>query len=238
MILRSLLLSNAGLRHGFSTRRSGDLGLDTGERDAVIERRRRFAEAIGVGRIVQVEQVHGITLWSAEEAEGRQGDGLLSTNPELAVGVRTADCAPVLIATTDGRAVAAVHAGWRGATAGIVGAAIARFEAIGAPRASLLFAVGPTIGIDAFEVGDEVIEAAGRSLGGEDPPKRMGHRGKWHLDLVRLIERQLGRLGIPPDRIERVGGCTFSNRSLYFSYRRDRGMTGRHLSAIAPNVEP
>lgn len=237
MILTSALLSKAGVRHGFSTRRAGDLGLDTGEREIVLENRRRFAEETGLDRIVQVEQVHGTAIWNAAEAAGHQGDGLVSTDPDLAVGVRTADCAPVLIAASDGRAVAAVHAGWRGAVAGIVTAAVERLEAIGASRKTLLFAIGPTIGLEAFEVGDEVIEAAARSLGGDVPPRRMGPRGKWHLDLVRLIELQLGLLGVSPDQIDRVGGCTFSDRSMYFSYRRDRSAAGRHLSAVAPKAE-
>ncbi len=243
MILTSPLLQRAGVRHGFSTRLGGVSGgphatLDVGpESDPDCgENLLRFAALIGLAerqRIVRVNQVHGARVVDIADA-GADADALVSEDPRVAVGVRTADCAPILVATDNGRMVAAIHAGWRGACAGIARAAVEVMEARGARRASLCFAIGPTISAEVFEVGPEVIEAARASLDGEVPPSHLGPRGRPHLDLVGLLERQLAKLGVSPDRIERVGGCTFSNRAMFFSHRRDHGITGRLMSAISP----
>jgi polyphenol oxidase len=243
MILTSVLLERAGVRHGFSTRLGGvssgpyaTLDLGPEHEDLCRENLRRFSMMIGLSdeqRIARVNQVHGARVVGAGDV-GSDADGIVSEDPRIAVAVRTADCTPILIATDDGRIVAAVHAGWRGACAGIAQVAIEAMEARGAKRSEMSFALGPSIGIDAFEVGDEVVEAARRSLGGAAPPTKLGARGRPHLDLVGLIERQLAQLGVSPDRMERVGGCTFTNRAMFFSHRRDRGITGRLMSAIAP----
>lgn len=250
MIKTSPLLSSIrGLRHGFSTRRGGvsdgpyaTLNLDRGVGDdetRVRENRARFLEGLGLDagtRLVQIVQVHGTEVLDAREAEGKSGDGLYSTTAELTVGVRTADCLPVLIAGVDatGRAevVSAVHAGWRGATAGIVKIAIAKLETLGARRERMRFALGPAIGLEAFEVGEEVIEAAQRSLDGRPPPMMRKASGRPHLDLRGLVREQLLDLGICAETIETVGGCTHAEPDLYYSHRRDQGHTGRHVSAI------
>lgn len=248
MLLTSPRLSKiTGIRHGFSTREGGvstgpykslNLGRDVDDPANVDENRRRFVAALGlVDPIVQVDQVHGNLVRDAEGAAGAKADGLFTTKPNVAVGVRTADCAPVLVAATNEDdaviAVAAIHAGWRGATASIVERGIEALEAVGADRRRMTFAIGPTIGIDNFEVGPEVIEAAAASLGGETPPGMTAVSGKPHLDLVGLLVRQLERLEVDMTRVETVGGCTFADPSLFFSHRRDKGVTGRHLSAIA-----
>lgn len=238
MILTAKLLSH--VRHGFSTRLGGistgayasmNLGLDVDRRPHVLENRSRLEAAVRATDIVQVDQVHGSTILDAETASGEEADGLISTS--RAIAVRTADCAPILIATDDGSIVAAIHAGWRGACARIAALAIDRFRALGRRPDELSFAIGPTIGVRAFEVGPEVIDAARASLGAE-PPCSIGPRGRPHLDLVRLIEMQIEAAGGRADRIERVGGCTFENRAMFFSHRRDGGVTGRHMSVIAP----
>jgi YfiH family protein len=242
MILTSPMLDRIGVRHGFSTRLGGvssgpQATLDCGPgTDALCrENLRRFAGLIGLSedqRIVRVNQVHGARVVGAAD-EGADADGVISEDRRAAVSVRTADCTPILIAADGGGMVAAVHAGWRGACAGIARVAIEAMEARGASREKMTFALGPSIGIDWFEVGDEVIDAA-RALLGEDPPARPGPNGKKHLDLVGVIERQLVKLGVSPARMERIGGCTFTNRAMFFSHRRDRGITGRLMSAIAP----
>lgn len=255
MILASPMLSAIPfLRHGFSTRLGGvstgpfaTLNLDRGVGDddtAVAENRRRFLHALGLAGtdLVQVHQVHGTTILdeaSVDRSAPRpEADALVCTRPGIAIGVRTADCVPVLaIATaTNGRplAIAAIHAGWRGATAGILGAAIAKLESLGAKRRRMTFAFGPAIARDAFEVGPEVVDAARASIGGEEPPHTIHPTtGKPHLDLFALLERQLTRLDVSPPQHERVGGCTHDQPALFFSHRRDQGRTGRHLSAIA-----
>ncbi|MBK6687269.1 MAG: laccase domain-containing protein [Deltaproteobacteria bacterium] len=244
MILTSPLLSGVGVRHGFSTRLGGvsqgpgatfDLGRET--RPDLDENRRRFAldhlHLAHVDHLHQVDQVHGITVVDETSPPDTKADGLCTQRPGHAVGVRTADCAPILIAVAAPRpvAVAALHAGWRGAVAGIVGVGIQRLLTAGARPEQLYVAIGPTISLAAFEVGAEVIEAATKALGAA-PRTMISERGTVHLDLVDLLTRHLVGLGVPPAQIEWIGGCTASQPSLYFSYRRDRGLTGRHLSAI------
>lgn len=262
MIVHSpLLLAVAGLRHGYSTREGGvsrgpyaslNLGPKVGDDPAdVEENRRRFVAALArdVPRrggpapttpaleLAEAEQVHGATVIDVTHAghQGVDADGLLTTTAGIAVGVRTADCAPLLLAAlgADGqaRAVAAVHAGWRGAVAGIAGLAVQRLRAVPGV-VSLRAAIGPTIAAADFEVGDEVVEAARASLGGDAPPTLPGRGARLHLDLVGLLVQHLQRAGVPREHIEALADST-TDPSRYYSYRRDRGVTGRHLSAIA-----
>ena len=240
MIERSTMLSAiAGVRHGFSTRTGGvslapldslnvARNLDD-DPSAVAENRRRLHHEIGLGAapLVEVDQVHSATVLEVEAAPATamQADAIVTRSAGLAVGVRTADCAPILIAGDD--VVAAVHAGWRGAVARIVAATVERLSDAGA----LSVAIGPAIGLDAFEVGDEVIEAARASIATGDVPA-MRSNGSWHLDLRGLLQMQLLEIGVSADRIELVGGCTHHHAERYFSYRRERGQTGRHLSVI------
>ena len=244
MILTSPLLTSLGVVHGFSTRLGGvsrgpgatwDLGRE--ERPDLAENRRRFAQdylqLARVDDLHQVDQVHGTTVVDDTSPPDTKADGLYTQHPGHAVGVRTADCAPILIAVAAPRpvAVAALHAGWRGAVGGIVEVGVRRLIGVGARPEQLHVAIGPTISLAAFEVGPEVIEAATKALGAA-PRTMISERGTIHLDLVDLLTRQLVATGVPPDQIEWIGGCTASHPSLYFSYRRDRGLTGRHLSAI------
>ena len=251
MIQRSDLLSRInGVRHGFSTRQGGtskgpfaglNVGRDLGDDPAAVHcNRRELAADLGLSvdtPLIEVDQVHGsrVVVFTAAGGPTERADGLIATRPRLAVGVRTADCAPVLIADVQGRAVAAVHAGWRSATGGIVAEAVRLLEELGIPPADLSFAIGPTIGPDAFQVGPEVVDAARVALGGDDPPARRdpSSEDRWLVDLRGLVTEQIRRLGVADDRIDRVGGCTADDADLYFSHRRDRGRTGRHLSVIA-----
>lgn len=248
MLEQSALLSRLPrVRHGFSTRRGGvssgvfaglNLALNVGDgTEQVAENRRRFTEALGPGiELAEVEQVHGARVWIVQDGgpAGVEADAIVTQSPGVAPAVRTADCAAVLIAVTDGSAVAAVHAGWRGATLDIPGAAVGSLLAAGARATELVAAIGPTISLEAFEVGDEVIDAAERALGAPGLiVKQRGPTGRWHLDLRALVRSLLERAGIPPSQIEAVGGCTVRDSERYFSHRRDLGRTGRHLSAIA-----
>lgn len=255
MLVRSAL-ALTGVRHAFSTREGGvsegpwaslNLGRpvgDDGDRpEAVEENRRRFAAAAGFepDHFAEVSQVHGTALvevsgrWTRADA-AVEADAVWTEQPGVAVAVRTADCAPVLLAAYRADrpvAVAAVHAGWRGACAGIVPAAVAALSGCG-PAEHMRAAIGPTIGPDRFEVGEEVVEAAAKALG--RPPKTTpGPRGRPLLDLPHLVEQQLLDAGLPPDHVDVLGLCTF-NDPRFFSHRRDAGRTGRHLSVI--QMEP
>jgi copper oxidase (laccase) domain-containing protein len=147
----------------------------------------------------------------------------------------------VLLADPETGAVAAAHAGWRGVVSDVLGATVRALEEHhGAPASRLVAAVFPCIGVSAFEVGDDVaaqLEAAAgaavvskRAL--ESASAESRGRSKPHVDLALATRLLLTGAGLVDARVETVIGCTFSEPSRFFSYRRDKGVTGRHLAAI------
>ena len=221
-----------GARAVFSTRRGGvsggpyeslNLGILTDDDpERVIENRRRVARAAGVApeRVGMGWQVHGADLleWNAPPSErayaeprGRllpRVDGHLTVEPNLALLVLVADCYPV--ALSDGARTAMLHCGWRPLAGGILERAVERFDQ--SPEA----AVGPGIGGCCYEVGPEVLEAFADLDGVANG--RM-------LDLRAVIARKLAASGVT--RVQHVDHCTSCRPDLYFSHRRDRGVTGR-----------
>lgn len=201
----------------------------------------RFQLGVVKGALFTAKQVHGARVVEArrgddpERVAAEHADALFTLDPDVGVGVRTADCAPILLASDDGRAVAAVHAGWRGAVGGIVEATIAALDARGVPPATLRAAVGPCIGLDAFEVGPEVVDAAAKVVDVEGLHRR-GVGDRMHLDLAGVCARVLQKAGVA--RVERVGDCTATRTDLYFSHRAEHGDTGRQISAIATTTPP
>ena len=249
--LESGLLRAAGFRHAFFTRKGGvslgaysslSFSVAAGDSDAnVTENLARAAAELGVAspRIHFLSQVHGRiaqTLSGGEVQSSliqREGDALVSHAPGLACAVRSADCVPVLLADRRSGAVAAVHAGWRGAVAGIVSSAIDALRAI-APDPDLIAAVGPHISLDAFEVSEDVAEAlVAASL---DPRIVDRSRPKPHVDLRRMLRAELHSQGLAHSAIDDVWGCTVSEPERFFSFRRDGKASGRHLSAIVPRL--
>ncbi len=244
-VLRSELLSQHGLAHGFSTRLGGvsappydalNLGESVGDApDAVAENRNRFAHSIGytTDHLCEVQQVHGTTILTVTARDepaavrSQQADALITTDSDRALGIRTADCVPLLLAHPASGTVGAVHAGWRGAVAGIVHDAVI---AMAVAPSELIAAIGPHIRLDAFEIGEEVAQSLVAAAGGHSVVDRS--RDKPHGDLTALVTHQLMTAGLPASHIEDVGGCTHSERARFFSHRRDRGTTGRHLSVI------
>lgn len=244
----STLLEQHGFRHAFATRHGGvsaepydtlNLGLHLGDDDAAVqENLQRFARALGVpiDDLFEQGQVHGVAVRAVSRADARasvadaEGDALITRDPGVAVAARTADCVPVLVAHAQSGDVAAIHAGWRGAVAGVVPNAL---RALGHDPAELLAVIGPHIRASAFEVGDEVAAELSR-VGGEGAVlRRQGQ--KPHGDLAVLIRAQLAKLGVHESSIDDVGGCTHRDAANFFSHRRERGKTGRHLSAIVAN---
>jgi YfiH family protein len=179
-------------------------------------------------QVATAAQVHGARV-AAVVAGGRPPvpgcDGLVTGVRDLALVVWSADCVPLLVA--GGGAVAAVHAGWRGTAAGIVGAAV---EALATryrvPPEGLTAWLGPAVCGRHYEVGPEVVEALSRS----GVPQRAWRRGR-HVDLRLLIRRQLERIGVPPGAIGEIEACTVEDRSLA-SYRRDGADAGRQWSSV------
>jgi hypothetical protein len=138
-----------------------------------------------------------------------------------------------LIASEDGSVVAAIHAGWRGVIAGVVPHAVTKMRADDMRVDSLIAAVGPCIGFDAFEVGVEVVEQFEQGFGSSRICRRTLD-GKSRVDLRAAIALQLARTGISQDRIDTTDRCTFRDCEEFFSHRRDRGITGRMAALIAP----
>jgi YfiH family protein len=207
--------------------------------DRVDQNLRRAAALLGVNvsRLYFLSQIHGnhCVELAGEEEQVRvvftEGDALVSGRPDLACGVRTADCVPVLLADPVTGRVGAVHAGWRGMVAEVIKKTVERLVPDGETRRCLA-AIGPHIEVDAFEVSHEVAVALRDASPGVDPI--VTGRVKPHVDLRKVAEAQLLALGLPQQNIDHVAGCTHSDAARFFSFRRDGQMSGRHLSAIVP----
>ncbi|MCL4811710.1 MAG: peptidoglycan editing factor PgeF, partial [Vicinamibacteraceae bacterium] len=185
----------------------------------------------------RVHQVHGTGIvaldGAARGADGRGGvageaDALVSDTPGAAVAVQTADCVPVLLASGDGRLVSAVHAGWRGAAAGIVGSAVAEFVRRGASAGTVVAALGPSIGSCCYQVGEEVRRAFVEARGSEsaalfvpDPP------GRYRLDMWEACRAQLVEAGVAASNVHVSGLCTRCRADRFYSYRAEGERTGR-----------
>ena len=183
------------------------------------------------GPLAWVRQIHS-DKWI--EADGRDGclgeaDCLISATPGLYVGIRTADCIPVLIVDACRRAVAAVHAGWRGSAEAIVAKAVrAMSERFGNRPADLMAAIGPGICRSCYEVGAEV---AGRFKALF--PERSDLDAQTRIDLPEANRRQLVEAGLDPARIFVSSLCTACSPEEFYSWRRDKDRAGRLVSAIA-----
>lgn len=248
--LTSDLLERAGFRHAFFTRRGGvsagpyaslSFSLAVGDDPvAVAENHRRAAGALGVEprRLLYPSQVHGVRVVVArpdlerDECARLEGDVLVAASGALACGVRSADCVPILLGDRRTGAVAAVHAGWRGVEAGVITHALAALAGTEG-AAAVVAAIGPHIGADAFEVGEDV---AAR-LVAVSPRADVVRRGlaKPRVDLRSIVRGQLEARGVPPGSVDDIAGCTFEDAERFFSYRRDGARSGRHLSAIVPS---
>jgi purine-nucleoside/S-methyl-5'-thioadenosine phosphorylase / adenosine deaminase len=252
--LQSPLLSAAGFRHAFFTRRGGvslgpyeslNFGYGVGDERAHVEENfRRAAQVLAVGAeaVLVLSQVHGNRVVRGEPGQHRaellacEGDALIASGGDIACGVRTADCVPILLADPDSGSVAAVHAGWRGTVLRIVEQAASELERLGARRSRLLAAIGPHIERGAFEVGEDVaaeLAAASNAVGTIE--QRPGARP--HADLRAILTAQLHEAGLPAGAIDQVPGCTVEDAELFFSYRRDGPKSGRMLSAIVPRQD-
>ena len=195
---------------------------------AVTHNRARLRETCGLPREpFWLQQVHGCRVVDcARDTEGCEADAVFSRRPGQVCGVLTADCLPLLITDRAARVVCAVHAGWRGLAAGVVESAI---ESLSVPPQELLVWLGPAIGPDAFEVGDEVRELFLAHCDEDSPAFRRTDESRWLADIYQLARLRLGRMGVGY-----VGGgdyCTWTQSSLFYSYRRE-GVTGRMASLI------
>lgn len=232
--LRSPILEAVpGVVHAFSTRRAGaaDLSLDRESGEA----RNQFTAAVGLAGwpVCELKQVHSNQVLSVENNEFansiREGDAAFTSLPGLVLSVLTADCVPILVAERGGRCVAAIHAGWRGASEWIARKAVdSMVRESGVDPSALVVAIGPHIGVCCMEVGEEVFDFF------QDPTlfERRPHWPKPHLDLAEANRRQLIAAGVFSESIEVCRLCTRCRSDLFHSYRRDGSRAGRMLSVV------
>jgi polyphenol oxidase len=190
-------------------------------------------------KLATVNQVHSCLVVNVDaetslpQLRSVQADALVGTSATCALGVRTADCVPVLVGCKATGMASAIHAGWRGVAAGIVTQSIQRMIDLGARTETLVVGIGPHIGASAFEVSPDVAADLDASCpGSKAVDLSLGKRP--HVHLGRLITAQLARLGIVADQLDYLGTCTYSSESEYFSYRRDGKRSGRQISIIRP----
>lgn len=233
--------------HGFFTRQGG---VSTGpyaslngslsggdDRDAVAENRHRVARHLGGTALLGLTQVHGVAVavvdapWAP--GQGPRADALVTARRGLPLGIITADCTPVLLADSAAGVVGAVHAGWRGAVAGVLEATVAAMVQLGASPGAIAAAIGPCIRQPSYEVGPDLRDAVvahdgdgGRFLA---PGLRAGH---WQFDLAGYCAARLQDLGT----VDVIDADTLPDEARFWSHRRRTlaggGPIGHQISAI------
>lgn len=230
-ILTSDLLS--GVRHGFFTRRGGAssgiyAGLNCGpgssdQREAVGLNRSRVAQAMNVApaALLSLHQVHSARVVLVEGEgwiERPQADAMVTVTPGLALGVLTADCAPVLFADAAAGVVGAAHAGWRGAFDGVLEETVAAMVGLGARSGHIHAAVGPTISQRAYEVGPEFFDRFRDEGLGWERFFTQGKGDRFLFNLPAFVLQRLRDAGVA--QAGWIGACTYSEPERFYSYRR------------------
>lgn len=250
-MLTATVLECANVRHGFLTRKGGvsegryaSLNCGPGSGDdsgAVQENRKRAVERIGLGSapLVTAYQVHSADVvrvenpWDQDDAP--RVDALVTDRPGIAIGILTADCAPVLFTDVQAGVVGAAHAGWKGAAAGVLEATVHEMGRLGANPKNIRAAVGPCIHQKSYEVGTDLVDAVlGQSAWAHElfePANRPDH---YQFDLSGYVAGLLARLNL--GHFEVIALDTYSHEDSFFSYRRTThnggGDYGRQVSLI------
>jgi YfiH family protein len=245
-------LEREGFANAFSTRGGGVspfpeaslnlAGFDQDSAENIRENRRRFVEAVGGSwTLAACWQVHGTDVLVLRDAQDPRSESercdALATNLEgVLLGVKTADCVPVILGDPRRRACAAVHAGWRGTLGGVVVRALAAMrEEFGTDPSDVRAALGPAALGCCYEVGPDVVEPFRARFADADSLFTPTRDGRALVDLHEANRRQLAGSGVAPGRVHALPLCTMCRPDLFFSYRQDRklyGRTGRLLSVI------
>jgi YfiH family protein len=252
-VIHSGLLASVGIPHGFYTR---SLGVEPRQLDRMaaawdsseIQDSQREAVKIVLNdlkaRTLSLPlQVHGTGIWLPEGktksplVRGPEADAAVSTGGGMAVGVITADCLPILVASRDGRIVAAVHGGWRSLYDSILQGSIQKIcEVADKKPGELLGVIGPSIASCCYEVGDELVEKFRNRF--EEFTGLVRRDGeKKFLSLQSLARQQMIQSGLDEGGIEDLGACTGCRKESFFSYRKEKGTRFRQISAILPKTE-
>jgi len=211
------------LNHGFGTR---SVLLDN------------YLSHFGVNNaaVVRTNQRHGNRVHILDEDLPRQileGDAFITASPNIVCFVRTADCVPVLLCDARNRAVAAVHAGWRGAVCGVIGHTIrAMQDAFGSDASKLLAAIGPSICPECYTVGDDVIDAFSQNGFNDSLWIAKSDKNSFSLNLKRASQELLIASGVPRENISMLPLCTSCRNGDFASYRRERAEKTRQVNFI------
>lgn len=237
-----------GLLHGFMGRRGGksigpyaglNVSYRVGDDPKVVSQNvcdMKLAVGIHDGRVVTMRQVHGGHVVEVKDKtlkEAGEADGMITSAPDVYLGVLTADCVPILFVAPKQKLVAAVHAGWRGTLAGIADKTVRMFsDQYGVEASDLEVALGPSIGPCCYEVKDDVVLPLMTKWGSLTTPSVLVKQGKTFVNLCRLNRDILRAAGVPGKQLFQVGPCTSCAAEDFFSYRRERSETGRQMSLI------
>ena len=237
------------IAHGFFGRIGGvstgiyeslNCGPGSGDDPAkVSENRKRVLEALEGAALVTLHQVHGADVTIVDEAwdtgKGPHADAMVTAAPNIALGILTADCAPILLADAESRVIGATHAGWKGALSGVIDAAIGAMEKLGALRGRIAAAIGPCISQANYEVGPEFRE---RFVDADSTHARFFARAEapdhFRFDLEGFAVARLAAAGVSD--IAPLSACTYARERSFFSFRRathrKEPAYGRQISAI------
>ena len=244
------------VRHGFATRIGGvstqshtsSLNLAFGrgdEREVVMENLHLFSEAVGVSAesVISRHQIHSARVVYADEGMCGEGyfrdtneecDGYVTDRVGVTLGVKTADCVPILFCDDGARVIGAVHAGWRGTASGIAAECVRAMCGLGADAANIRAAIGAAIHFCCYEVGADFRESV-VSLAGEDMAREFIREcdGALHADIVGMNRRILLEAGLNEANIDICEKCTCCEPSLFYSHRYSNGHRGTMLSVIS-----
>ena len=247
------------VRHGFSTRLGGlsktpytaslNTGFYRGDKDIIVQKNiERFCEAIAVDphTLVVMPQIHSTEVRVVDRTMGGHGvytpptfecDALVTDSAGTALGVRIADCVPILLADPGAKVIAAVHAGWRGTVGDIVGKTVKKMCYLGACAEDIRAAIGPHISMANYEVGEEVARAVLDVVGEKALTLRhlrpAAEEGKFLCGLGAVNETLLRRAGLLPEHIDICALCTYENADLFYSHRRMGEKRGTMTAIIA-----
>jgi YfiH family protein len=234
---------------GFTTRNGGssrppfnslNLGFNSGDQMSQVE-----ANRAAVARVFDLEphllltvnQVHGTEILVIDESNPEvshfqrvASDAIITNQRNILIGILVADCFPVILYDQKKHVAAVVHLGWRGTSAGLLGRTVkAMQEIFGCLTADLFAAIGPGIAAHNYEVDRPVRDAFRQGVGQWQRISREVTLGHWQLDLQKSILLQLDEAGIRRPAVDMVADCTCCHKETFFSYRRDKGRTGRQM---------
>jgi len=238
---------DASICHGFIGRSGGastgafasmNLSYWVGDEERAVDAnwkrlRREMPELKQVARLNQVHgnEVHAATRDTASLRPA--GDGLVTSEPGVMLGIYTADCVPILMVDSKHKVAGALHAGWRGVIANIASAGVHAMVQLGAHASDIHAAMGPSIGPCCFEVDAELGERFGCEIAGASKHTRAGRPGKAFIDLRAVVRDQLERAGLAPENVASVGPCTRCASDRFFSRRAAGGKTtGLQMSFV------